>query len=125
MFQRLRIEEPVLPAVREMFTHLGEPVQVLTPDSGRPLVVHHVMGQLTMIDRGTGYITVDGQAFPLTAGDLYVISPGTPHSFRSTGDELHLRHWHWPQHLLHTDREILLPHVEFGPEDDVPAGGAP
>ena len=107
----------MLPVVREMFANLTEPRQVLTPTSDRPLVIHHEMAQMTLVDSGSGHISIDGWSAPLSAGDLFVIAPNSPHAFRCTGGELHLLHWHWPQHLLHVDREILQARFDFGPED--------
>ncbi|MBF6064435.1 AraC family ligand binding domain-containing protein [Nocardia terpenica] len=106
-FQRIRIDDALLPAVVEMFDELGEPVQVLTPDSDRPLVVHHIMGQVTLIAGGTGYVLMDDAEFAVGPGDLLVLSPRCRHSFYCPEGELTLRHWHWPQRELHTDRTIL------------------
>lgn len=106
-YQRLRIDPDLLPALRDMFDELGEPVQVLTPDSARPLVVHSVMGQLTLIADGLGYALLDGAEFAVEPGDLLVLLPECRHSFYCPDGELTLRHWHWPQRELFVDRTIL------------------
>ena len=87
--------------------------QVLTVDSDHPLVMHHSMGQLTLIRRGHGHIAINGHHRPISAGDLFIMAPGCPHAFRCLDGELELHHWHWPQELLLTDREIIQPRFDF------------
>ncbi|MGW0523243.1 cupin domain-containing protein [Crossiella sp. NPDC003009] len=108
MYQVVSIEEPMWPSLREMFDELGEPPQVLTRDSPHPLVVHEVMGQLTFVQEGSGFISLDGDERAVKAGDLLILSARCEHAFLSAVDgELVLRHWHWPAALLETDRKIL------------------
>ncbi|MEV6927298.1 AraC family ligand binding domain-containing protein [Dactylosporangium sp. NPDC051485] len=113
MFQYVRIDDAVLPALLDMFDRLGEGSQVLTADSPHPLVRHGTMGQLTLIRRGHGYITIAGHHQTIGPGDLFIMAPGCPHAFRCLDGELELGHWHWPQELLDTDREILEPAFAF------------
>lgn len=114
MFQLLKIDRGVLSALCDMFDELDEPVQVLTGESPRPLVVHRTMGQLTLVRAGRGYASLGGETLPIEAGDLLVMAPGCEHSFRCPSGELELRHWHWPQALLNTDRTILADTLDFG-----------
>jgi hypothetical protein len=112
MHQLTRIDEAMLPTLAEMFGRLGEPPQTLTADSPQPLVIHRKMGQLTLVAAGAGYISLDGAEHMVQAGDLAVLSRDCPHAFR-TDSRLELRHWHWPQEYLETDRSILQAHYSF------------
>jgi mannose-6-phosphate isomerase-like protein (cupin superfamily) len=113
MFQLLKIEQHLTQALAEMFAELGEPAQALGPDSPHPLVVHGVMGQLTLVVSGTGFASLAGETFAIEPGDLIVMEPGCQHSFYCPVDELVLRHWHWPQALLDTDRVIITEAFDF------------
>ena len=64
-----------------MFEELGEPIQVLTPDSERPLVVHRLMGQLTLVTRESGFASLQGETLTIRLGDLLILAPGCEHSF--------------------------------------------
>ena len=86
---------------------------MLTGESGRSLVVHHRMGQLALVRRGRGYASLDGETISIEGGDLIIMAAGCKHSFMCPHDELELRHWHWPQALLHTDRTILVGTFDF------------
>ncbi|MEU4283594.1 cupin domain-containing protein [Nocardiopsis dassonvillei] len=99
-----------------MFDELGEPAQRLTSHSPSPLVMHKHMSQLTVVAEGAGLICLDGSEMPIKKGDLAILSETCPHSFRAT-PELILRHWHWPQELLETDRLILDAAYQFSSEN--------
>ncbi|MGH3829166.1 MAG: cupin domain-containing protein [Pseudonocardiaceae bacterium] len=114
MYQLLKIDHEVLPVLGGMFDELGEPIQVLTPESTRPLVVHHTMGQVTLVCRGRGHVSLDGESLPIKEGDLIIMAAGCEHSFMCTQGKLALRHWHWPRALLHADRVILVDTYDFG-----------
>lgn len=114
MFQIVQINDRIRPVLVSMFDELGEPEQVLTPGSPSPLVVHEYMGQLTYVTMGEGYIALAGQTFELATDDLIVMAPGCEHSFLCPSGTLHLRHWHWPQELLATDRTILMGELRMG-----------
>ncbi|MGY0237009.1 cupin domain-containing protein [Longispora urticae] len=122
MFQRLKINDAMGTVLPGMFSDLGEPVQVLTPDSPRPLVVHRVMSQATYVRSGSGLVSLAGETFTLEPGDLLMLAPGCEHAFLAPDGDLELLHWHWPQALLHSDREIVAPYFEFGPPDPGPGG---
>lgn len=115
MFQIVRCSNEIHDAVAEMLEELGEPPQTLTPDSPRPLVVHRTMGQLTLVAGGAGLALLDGQTVALATGVLLILTPGCEHAFAALGGDLRLRHWHWPQALLHEDRIIVHDHVDFSP----------
>ena len=108
MFQAQKVTDELRPILTTMFDALGEPPQVLTTQSPHPLVVHHVMGQITFVAAGTGLASLAGHTLELNPGDLFIMSPGCEHAFLCQGDDLHLRHWHWPQALLETDRTVLV-----------------
>jgi hypothetical protein len=110
--QVISIDSSLLPTLRDMFDNLGEPAQVLSVDSDRPLVLHSQMGQVTLVTSGYGYISLDGIERPIRVGSLAVLSKGCPHAFYTPG-HLELRHWHWPQALLSLDRTIVQDRYEF------------
>jgi hypothetical protein len=113
MFKIVRCDTDMATNVGQMLHELGEPPQVLTKDSPRPLVVHHVMGQMTLVTGGAGFALLAGRTVALTAGDLFILTPGCEHSFVAGDDDLHLRHWHWPQALLEHDRTVLEDEASF------------
>ena len=115
MFKIVNCDGGIFDGIAQMLDELGEAHQVLTGDSPRPLVVHHVMGQMTLVASGAGLAQLGGQTVPLAAGDLLILTPGCEHSFAAIGGELHLRHWHWPQAMLHEDRTIVKEEADFGP----------
>jgi len=108
MFQALKVSDEMRSVLTTMLDALGEPPQVLTTDSPHPLIVHRVMGQITFVAAGTGLASLAGQAVELNPGDVFILSPNCEHAFRCQGDALELRHWHWPQALLETDRIVLV-----------------
>jgi hypothetical protein len=112
-FQFVNCDNGIADGIAQMLEELGEPPQVLTPDSPRPLVVHRVMGQMTLVVNGAGLALLAGRTVELTAGDLLILTPGCEHSFAAVGGDLQLRHWHWPQALLHEDRIILKEEADF------------
>jgi hypothetical protein len=113
-FQLVKCDDGIPEGVAQMLEELGEPQQVLTPDSPRPLVVHRVMGQMTLVVSGAGLALLAGRTVALAAGDLLILTPGCEHSFAAVSGDLQLRHWHWPQALLHEDRIILKEEAHFG-----------
>ncbi|MGH3885199.1 MAG: AraC family ligand binding domain-containing protein [Pseudonocardiaceae bacterium] len=115
MFKLVKCENGISDGIAQMLEELGEPPQVLTHDSPRPLVVHREMGQMTLVARGAGLAHLAGRTVALAAGDLLILTPGCKHSFAAVGGDLHLRHWHWPQALLNEDRSVLQDDVDFGP----------
>ncbi len=115
MFKIVKCDNGIAAGLAQMLEELGEPHQVLTHDSPRPLVVHRVMGQMTLVVSGAGLAALAGQTVTLAAGDLLILTPGCTHSFAAIGGDLHLRYWHWPQALLHEDRTILEDEADFGP----------
>lgn len=113
MFKLVKCENGISGGLADMLDELGEPRQVLTPDSTRPLVVHRVMGQMTLVLSGSGLALVAGRTIALEADHLLILLPGCEHSFAATSEELHLRHWHWPRAVLDEDRTILRDDVAF------------
>lgn len=113
MFKLVKCDNGISDGIAQMLEELGEPQQVLTHDSPRPLVVHRVMGQMTLVVKGAGLAILAGRTVALAAGDLLILTPGCEHSFTAVGGDLHLRHWHWPQALLHEDRTILKDEADF------------
>jgi quercetin dioxygenase-like cupin family protein len=123
MFQITKVSEELRPVLAGMLDELGEPAQVLTADSPHPLVVHRSMGQLTFVAGGNGYVSLAGQTHRLEPGDLIVMAPGCEHAFLCPAGLLHLRHWHWPQRLLDTDRAVLAEAFTFATGNAVVGGG--
>jgi mannose-6-phosphate isomerase-like protein (cupin superfamily) len=105
-------------ALAAMLRELGEPEQILTVESPRPLVVHRVMGQLTLVLGGHGLVSLDGDVKSLQQGDLLILAPGCEHSFAALDGALHLAHWHWPHELLDEDRTVLDEEVAFATPRD-------
>jgi mannose-6-phosphate isomerase-like protein (cupin superfamily) len=114
VFKIVKCDGGIFDGITQMLDELGEPRQVLNGASPRPLVVHRVMGQMTLVVSGAGLAQLAGETVSLSAGDLLVLTPGCEHSFAAIGGELHLRHWHWPQAMLLEDRTILKDEVDFG-----------
>jgi mannose-6-phosphate isomerase-like protein (cupin superfamily) len=117
LFQLIKCGDDIFGTVTTMLDELGEAPQMLTRDSPRPLVVHRVMGQITLVLSGDGLARLAGRTVALAPGDLVILTPGCEHSFAAVGGDLQLRHWHWPQALLHEDRIILQDNVDLGPVD--------
>lgn len=114
MFKIVKCDDGIFDSIGQMLEELGEPPQVLAHDSPRPLVVHRVMGQMTLVVKGAGFAVLAARTVALAAGDLLILTPGCEHSFAAVGGDLHLRHWHWPQALLDQDRVILMDEADFG-----------
>lgn len=114
MFQHIKIEPHLVVHLSHMFEALGEPAQVLDAASPHPLVIHHVVSQMSLVIAGSGYASLAGREVPISTGDLLLLAPGCAHAFRSAGDDLVLRHWHWPQERLADDRFIINDQHEFG-----------
>jgi mannose-6-phosphate isomerase-like protein (cupin superfamily) len=115
MYDLLHIRDVMETPFSAMFHELGEPPQILVPQSPRPRVVHRVMSQLTYVRRGAGLAVLAGDQIPIKAGDLMILAAGCEHAFASFEGELELLHWHWPQALLHEDRYIVADEQAFGP----------
>jgi mannose-6-phosphate isomerase-like protein (cupin superfamily) len=114
-YQRFRVAAPLRAELVRMFADLGEPEQMLTVDSPRPLVVHRAVGQLTFVAGGRGLAVLGGEQIAIEEGDLLLIAPGCTHSFHAPGPPLRLRHWHWPPAALADDRAVLRVVQEFAP----------
>ncbi|MGH8902250.1 MAG: AraC family ligand binding domain-containing protein [Egibacteraceae bacterium] len=99
--------------LERMFDDLGEPPQVLTAASDRPIVVHRSVGQMTLITQGSGYALLGDQEFEVGRGDLLILAPGCEHAFHSPDKALILRHWHWPQAALADDRHMVKDTYHF------------
>lgn len=123
MFKLVKCDKGIADGIAQMLEELGEPPQVLTHDSPRPLVVHRVMGQLTLVVGGAGLALLAGRTVALNAGDLLILTPRCEHSFAAFGGDLHLRHWHWPQASLHEDRIILKDDADFDQPATAPDNG--
>lgn len=117
MYHITQIKPKMIITINEMFDHLGEEPQILTPNSPSPLVYHNVMGQMTFVVRGTGLGAFDGDIVPLSAGLVVYLAATCRHAFKSTSSELELRHWHWPPELLFSDRLTEIERFDF-PSDD-------
>lgn len=48
---------------------------------------HDHVEQTLYFQSGTGEATLDGKTFPIAAGDVFVVTPGTKHNFKNTGNE--------------------------------------
>jgi hypothetical protein len=120
LFQRFSVNSALGREMTRMFDELPEPLQVLLPDSPHPLVEHRIMGQLTAVVGGTGWVCTDGVEYEVSVGDLILIAPRCSHAFLAR-DRLELRHHHWPQAQLDSDRYILTTDFTFRSL----AGGAP
>lgn len=118
MFQQFAVQPALLRQLAAMFHELGEPAQVLTPDSPRPLVVHHVVSQLTLVVEGHGLGAFAGTVLELFPGTLLLLAPGCEHAFRAPRGQLVLQHWHWPQDHLASDRTIVSERHEFSHDMD-------
>jgi quercetin dioxygenase-like cupin family protein len=63
-----------------------------------PLPVHsHPHEQILSVEEGEFELTVDGKAFRMKAGDVYVIPGDAPHSGRSITDCRIIDVWHPPR----------------------------
>lgn len=122
MFQHIEVKPQLLAHLSRMFEELGEPAQILNAASPHPLVVHHVVSQMSFVVEGSGYASLAGQELSITAGDLLLLAPGCAHAFRSTVEDLVLRHWHWPQDRLAEDRFILDDEHVFASAPTPPGG---
>lgn len=114
MFQHIKIELHLVAHLSNMFEELGEPAQVLDATSPHPLVIHYVVSQMSLVIAGSGYASLAGREISIATGDLLLLAPGCAHAFRTSGGDLVLRHWHWPQDRLADDRFILSNQHEFG-----------
>lgn len=52
---------------------------------GPPLHVHHRQTELFVVQEGEYDFAAGGRRFRATAGDVVVVPPGTPHTFRNPG----------------------------------------
>jgi mannose-6-phosphate isomerase-like protein (cupin superfamily) len=48
---------------------------------------HAHVEQTLYFQSGTGEATLDGETFPVEAGDVFIVTPGTKHNFKNTGTE--------------------------------------
>ncbi len=112
LFQRFRVTSVLAQEMTKMFEELPEPLQVLLPDSPHPLVEHRIMGQLTAVVGGSGWVCTDGIEYEVSTGDMILIAPRCPHAFLAPA-RLELRHYHWPKAQLDSDRYILTPDFVF------------
>lgn len=113
LFQRLAVDEAMIAEIGRMFDDLGESRQELTAASERPIVVHHSVGQMTFVAEGRGYALLADQEIEISRGDLLILRPGCEHAFHARDGALVLRHWHWPQATLASDRHIVTEHHDF------------
>ncbi len=101
----------IMPEMREMFCEIFNlqqiPIQILTDESERPLVIHHQTKQITYVLKGQGKIYLDADIHYISEGNLILIDQNTPHSFAGYDEELQLVHWHWPENQVDTDRNVL------------------
>lgn len=49
--------------------------------------VHHHVEQTLAFQSGTGEAILNDETFPISAGDVVVVTPGTKHNFKNTGTE--------------------------------------
>ena len=49
---------------------------------------HAHVEQTLIFQSGSGEGILDGETFPIVAGDVVVVTPGTKHNFKNTGSEL-------------------------------------
>lgn len=112
-FQRLAVDEAMITEMERMFDDLGEPRQELTADSACPIVAHYAVGQMTFVAEGRGLALLADQEIEIARGDLLMLSPGCEHAFHAPDGTLVLRHWHWPQAALVSDRHIVAEHHNF------------
>lgn len=49
--------------------------------------VHEQVEQILYFQSGTGRAELKGEVFPISAGDVVIVTPGTRHNFKNTGDE--------------------------------------
>lgn len=110
-YQKIRIDSSLIIELVRMFDELPETYQILDRTSPRPGVVHRTMGQLTFVASGQGRGMFNGERCELNAGDLILIGADCTHAFASDSEML-LRHFHWPQAALDTDRHILTDRVD-------------
>lgn len=57
------------------------------PSQVAPGHSHADMAEVFFVEAGTGTITVDGQAYPLTPGTCIAIEPGEHHEVANTGTQ--------------------------------------
>lgn len=55
------------------------------PGAG-PVLHRHPYSETWIVRAGSACFTVDGKEFDAEPGDILVVSAGTPHKFRNTGD---------------------------------------
>jgi len=117
VFQQFAVQPALLQHLAGMFQGLEEPAQVLAPESPRPLVVHRVVSQLTLVAEGRGVASLAGKELELSPGTLLLLAPGCEHAFGAAGGRLVLHHWHWPQDQLAADRTVLRERHDFTHDD--------
>lgn len=49
--------------------------------------VHDHVEQTLYFQSGTGEAILNGETFPIAPGDVFVVTPGTKHNFKNTGNE--------------------------------------
>ena len=121
LFQVVQMGEPAAAALEAMLAELGEPKQTLSPASPRPVVVHEIVAQMSLVVGGVGLALLAEEEIVLQRGTLLIVLPGCHHAFHVHGGELCLMHWHWPTAALRTDRRVVVERHEFscdqfGPE---------
>ena len=57
------------------------------PGSATILHVHRASEEIYHIIRGSGFMTLGGEAFEVGEGDSILILPGVPHRIENTGEE--------------------------------------
>ena len=92
--------------VKELMICSKGELQILTDASPSPLVLHHILQQLTYVSAGRGTVLIGSATHQIHENTLVCIPPKTLHAFRSIDTELALLHWHWPQDMP-DDRVIV------------------
>ena len=93
--------------INQFFLSINAERQELSENDEAPLVKHDLTNQITYVVKGEGIGMFGDEIRALSEGDVIMIPLSTPHSFKSKSKTMEMRHYHWPQDHLETDRIIL------------------
>lgn len=80
---------------------------VLTASHARPVVVHKLHKQLTLVAGGSGDAILNGEVNRLYQGDFVIFERGVSHAFVAQSRAFDLYHWHFRDQTDMADRYIL------------------
>ena len=78
----------------------------LNPDDEKPVVVHHVTAQCTLVLSGSGTVILDGDRYRIHENSIILVDAGVTHQFLAE-TALTLFHIHIPFETEYTDRDII------------------